>query len=106
MFKLPDNQKVPVSIAFTDAAGNPAPVDGVPVWTASDNGTLLTLEVSTDGMFCMIIANGPLGTAQVNVSADADLGAGVVTITGLLDIEVVAGQAVNVMINPGTPVDK
>lgn len=105
VYQLPDSKKVPVSIGFTDAAGNPAPVDGVPAWSVSDS-TKLTLDVAADGMSAFVIAVGPLGTSQVQVSADADMGAGVTTIQGILDVEVVSGPAVNVVLNPGDSVDK
>jgi len=45
-----------------------------------------------------------LGTAQINVTADADLGSGVTTINGVLDVQVVAGQAVGFTIQTSPPV--
>lgn len=105
MFILGDDQKVTLSIAPVDAAGNPAPVDGVPSWSLSDT-KYIGLEVADDGMSATAIAIGLLGTTQVQVAADADLGEGVVTINGTLDIEVVAGQAVGLSIAAGTPEPK
>jgi hypothetical protein len=102
MLQLTDIQKCTLSVAFVDAKGNAAPVDGVPAWTVSD-GTVLGIEPAADGMLAVITSQGPLGTCQVNVSADADLGAGVTTITGVLDVTVVASQATTVNIATGTP---
>ena len=47
---------------------------------------------------------GAVGTAQISVTADADLGSGVVTLLGLGVIEVIAGQAVTATINFSEPV--
>ena len=67
---------------------------------------LVDLEVAPDGTSAYAIAAGPLGTCQVSVTADADLGEGVVTITGVLDLEVVGSQATSFVITPGAPEPK
>ena len=102
---LTDAQKVALSVTFLDAAGNPASVDGAPVWGSSDP-TIVLVEAATDGLSAVATAVGPLGSAQVNVTADADLGAGVESITGLLDVNVVGDKAVTVAIAAGTPEPK
>lgn len=104
MLVLTDVQKVALSIQPVDSVGNPAPVEGI-VWSVSD-ATLLTVTPAADGLSAVCEAVGPLGTAQVNVSADADMGSGVVTITGVLDIQIVAGQATSINIGSGAPEDK
>lgn len=98
---LTDTQKVVLSIAPKSAAGNPAKVDGVPAWSAT--GDQLTLTPAADGMSCVVTTSGTLGTAQVSVTADADLGEGVKPIAGTLDIEVVAGEAVSLGISHAEP---
>ena len=40
---------------------------------------------------------------QISVSADADLGDGVRTLTGTLDLEIVSGEAVTLSVIAGTP---
>lgn len=102
---LTDEQKCALSVGFTTAAGNPAKVDGILQWTVSD-ATILSLTVADDGMSAEVITNGPLGASQVSVTADADLGAGVTDITGVLDVEVRAAQAVTVGITAGAPETK
>ena len=99
---LTDAQKVTLSITPVDAKGNPAPVDGIPEWSSSD-ASVIVVEPSSDGMSAVATAAGPLGTAQVNVTADADLGAGVTSITGTLDIQVTGSEAVAISITAGTP---
>ena len=102
-FILTADQEVSVSVEFTDSHGNVAAVDGVPVWAASDD-TILGVLAADDGMSAVIFAQGPDGQAQVSVEADADLGAGSTTLLGLMDIQVVAGQAVSAVLTPATPV--
>lgn len=99
--QLTVTQQVPVGVEFKDAKGNPAKVDGVPAW-ATDNSDVLALEPAADGLSCNVKAAGVIGTAKVQVSADADLGAGVELVIGTLEIEVVAGKAATVVLTPGT----
>lgn len=99
---LTDEQKVSLGIRPTTAAGNPARIDGTPSWQSSDPGIVEVVPVS-DGLSAVATAVGPVGVAQVSVSVDADLGAGVRTLTAILDIEVVAAEASTVAITPGTP---
>lgn len=100
---LRDDQQVDLTVAFVDRFGNAASVDGVPVW--SEANSLMTLTPSADGLSCTCVPNGTLGDTQVSVSADADMGAGVVPLVGTLDVTVVAGQAVGLTVTFGTPTD-
>ena len=101
-FILTDIQKLPISIAFKSAAGNPATVDGVPVWMSS-NPDVATVEPAADGLSVMVTVVGVLGTTQVSVRADADTGAGIEEIIGTLDIEVVGSKAAFIELTPGVP---
>jgi alkylation response protein AidB-like acyl-CoA dehydrogenase len=101
---LTDEQKVALAVAFTDRMGNPASVEGSPVWASSD--PCVEVTAAADGLSAVATTTGPLGTAQVSVSADADLGEGVKSIVGTLDIEVVAAEAANVGISAGAPEPK
>jgi hypothetical protein len=104
-FVLTDAQEVTLSVSFVDKAGNPAPVDGAPVWAVSD-ATLFAITPAADGLSAVVSANGPLGSGQVSVSADADTGAGVTTIAGTLDIDVLASAAVSPVITAGVATAK
>ena len=99
MLSLSTIQKCTVSIKPVDAKGNPAAVDGIPAWNVSAEGTV-SLFPAADGMSCDVVAVG-VGSVQVNVTADADLGAGVKTIMGVLDVTVVAAEAVGFQITTG-----
>ena len=99
--QIKDTQEFDVTLAFQDAKGKPATVDGVPEWTA-DNPSVVTLTVAADGLSATVTA-ADVGSCQVSVSADSDLGAGTVQITGVLPVEVLAGSATVIALNPGEP---
>jgi hypothetical protein len=89
---------------FTDAKGNPAAVDGPPKWDVSAP-EVGQLTVADDGLSASLAA-GSVTTGQVNVTADADLGDGVKTITGVLDVQILAGDAALIAISAGAPEDQ
>ena len=105
MLTLTDTQKCALSVSFQTAAGNPAVVDGAPTWGVSDEN-LLELQVAEDGRSAVVLTKGPLGTAQVTLRADADLGEGVKEIVGILDVEVIPSQAVVAVLSAGVPEEK
>jgi len=90
--QLPDDKTASAKATFQDAKGNPAKVEGNPVW-ATDKPDILTVVDNGDGS-ATISSTGPLGTAQVTCTGDADLGAGVTPVILLGDVEVIAGTAV------------
>jgi uncharacterized protein YjdB len=92
MFSLPDDKTADASVAYVDAKNQPAKVDGAPVWSSSDD-TVATVAASSDGMSAVVTPVN-VGQAQIKVEADADLGSGVVPVVSLVDVEVIAGQAV------------
>ena len=98
-----DKKLVGCTVSYVDAAGNAALVDGVPVW-ATDRPDLLVLVVSDNGMSCDITPVGDLGSAQVTISADADLGEGLRELVTIGTIECVAGEAVGGVLNFPEPV--
>lgn len=100
---LKATEKLPLSIEVKDAQGNVAVVDGAPQWALTD-ATVGALTVSADGFSAEFIPAGIIGLTQVQVSVDADLGEGVKSILGTLDVEVLSGEAVSVSIIAGAPV--
>jgi hypothetical protein len=101
MLMLPNDHKVPVSIEPVDAKGNPAAVEGVPAWTSSAETIAYVSNIASDGLSAEVLPGDSIGTCQINVTADADLGSGVTPINGVLDVQVVAGQAVGFAIQTG-----
>ena len=105
MLTLTDSQKCALALELKTAAGNPATADGVPVWSVSDEN-VLEIQPAADGLSATVLAKGPVGVGQVTVKVDADLGAGVREITGLLDVTVIAGEAAVVLVAAGAPEEK
>ena len=103
---LSASQQVTFSVSYTDKKGNPAKVEGLPVWASSDEA-LLTVEAAADGMSALAVAVGgltpPDTTVQVSVTADADLGEGVTAIVGVGNVAIVAGEAVAANLSAGAP---
>lgn len=104
MFVLPADKKVTASVSWVDRKGNPAAIDGIPVWATSD-GTVAALEVAANGLSAVLLG-GLVGSCQISVSADADLGAGAKPVVALLDVQVVAGEAAVGVIVPGALEDQ
>jgi hypothetical protein len=90
--------------SIKDREGNPAAVQGTPVWASSDE-TVVTLQVAEGGMSAVAVSH-LAGAARVLVEADADLGDGVKPINGSLEIEVTPGVAAAITITAGEPTPK
>lgn len=105
MLILTTVQKCTLTLAPVDAKGNPAALDGVPQWTTSD-AAVASITPAADGLSAVVTALS-LGTAQIGVVADADLDSGETReLTGTLDVEVKAAEAVTLGISTGTPEDQ
>ena len=103
-YNLPDGMRVAVAVAYVDADGNPAVVDGPATWSSSDSAIA---TVTATGDYAAVVAatkGGTLGTAQITATADAQMGAGITNLLTTFDVTVVAGQAVAGTITPsGAP---
>jgi len=105
-YSLPAGMQVQVQVSYVDANGNPATVDGLVSWGASDAATVAVVVDASDSTLATVQAIGGLGQAQVTATADADLGAGTKPLVTLMDVTVVAGEAVAGTISPvGEPSD-
>jgi len=99
---LTDEQEADLSVSFVTQAGNRAKVDGTPSWRVSDPAILEI--VPTQDPFSVVVRRvGPVGSAQVSVTADADLGEGVRPVAAVLDVDVIAAEAVSASISAGSP---
>ena len=101
MLVLPNDHKVRASIQPVDAKGNPAQIEGAATWSSSNDQIAALQNVAADGLSADVVPGATLGTCQINVQGDADLGSGVTNITGVLDVQVVAGSAVGFTITTG-----
>lgn len=100
-FILQDGQEVDLAANYLDRHGNPATVE-TQQWSSSDD---TIIEVTDNGDGTATAAAVAIGTGQVQLLADARYGEDVSEIRAVLDIEVVAAEAVNATITPGEPID-
>ncbi len=87
-------QQFRITPNITDRKGKPAATDGPPTY-ASSNEAAASVVPDPDGKSALVVAQG-VGDYTISVSADADLGAGVTTITGQDSGSVSQGTAVSV----------
>jgi len=104
LITITNEEKVQVTLAPTTVAGNPATLDGAPTWTIIEGDA--TLEVAADGLSAFLVSGAADVNSKVEVSADADLGEGVVTLTDTIDLAVVAASASALGAVVATPVLK
>ncbi|MGH8709747.1 MAG: hypothetical protein ACREVA_00235 [Burkholderiales bacterium] len=93
-------QKFTVQFSPRTAAGNPATVDGIPLWSLSVEDGVVDMEVAKGGMSVEIFARG-IGQTLLSVTADADLGEGIRDLFGVLDISVIGAEATTIVLEPG-----
>ena len=107
MLTLTIDQRARVDLAVTDRAGNPAKLDGIPVWESS-NEDFVTVEPAEDGMSAWVVSSDEfvIEAVMVTVRADGDLGEGVRSIIGTLPVFVTAGEAVQIELTAGAPQPK
>jgi hypothetical protein len=103
MVQLKDTQKVTGLLAPVDAKGNTATVQAGSVVVTSSDESVVTVEKDASNELGFTLVAGKPGTAQVDFSADADLGDGVTTIAGFTAVEVQAGDAVGMGASFGEP---
>ncbi len=101
---ITNEQKIKVTLRPTTSAGRPAQVDGAPVWIISSGDS--TISVAPDGLSADLISSDVPGQTMFVVSADADLGAGVVNITDSILLTVEGALAVNLGLSAGNPENK
>lgn len=96
-------QQVTGTLQPVDSKGNPASVEAGTVLFSSSDENVFRVEVDpANESTVQVVAVGP-GTAQLNYSADADLGEGVKTIEGFTAVEILPAQAVGFGLTFGTP---
>lgn len=100
---ITDSQQVVATIKPVNKRGQPAPVQpGSVLWTGP---SFVAITPAPDGLSATIVAMG-IGSGELSVSADADLGEGVVTISGTVPFEVIPSQATSVGFEFGTPTEQ
>jgi hypothetical protein len=104
LITITNEEKVQVTLAPTTAAGNAATLDGVPTWKVIEGDA--TLEVAEDGMSAFLVSGAADTNSKIEVSADADLGEGVVSLVDTVDLAVVLASASALGMVVGTAVLK
>jgi hypothetical protein len=100
-----NEEKVLVTATPRTASGKPAQVDGpLTISVQSGEGTFTQDAASPLSFFAVSGDNG--GDTVYNVSADADLGAGVVEITDTVTLTVTSATAVSFGLTSSAPVPK
>lgn len=101
--KINDEQKVNVTLKPATPKGKPVAVQN-PQWSVVDGDS--TLVVAADGMSADLVSADTPGITNYLVSADADLGDGVDTISDTIALTVVDPQATSLGLVASAPVDK
>jgi hypothetical protein len=107
---ITDSQQVTVTVTgAVDKKGNPAPIDGTPLFASADT-SICTFEADpsdASGMTGLIKAVGPLTSATaVSITADAKIGPEVVPITLNGLVEITAGEATGFSVTVGAPAEQ
>lgn len=101
---ITNEEKIQITIRPVTNQGSPALLDGPPSWVVLSGES--TVEPAPDGLSAYLISGDNLGDTLVQVEADADLGAGVVTIMDTVLLHVAGALAVNLGLTAGTPEPK
>lgn len=97
-------QQQNVRAKFLDSTSREVPVDGIPVWSSSDE-TIATIVPAADGKSAIVRSGAP-GIATITVRADARLGSDTVEISNTFDVEIVNDEAVAIDFEFDAPTDK
>lgn len=100
---LRDSQQAELSYTATSKRGNATTVADA-AWSSSDESIATVTANSAGG--ATVKAVGPTGTATITLTGDADLGEGVKPVRGVLDVEVVAGDAAVFNITVAEPTEQ
>jgi hypothetical protein len=99
-YNLPNDKEIKVQVAYVDAKGNPAVVDGDVTWETSDSNIATVNVDDQDSTICTVTPAQQIGQAQISAKADADIGQGVREIITTMDVTIVAGEAIAGTITP------
>jgi len=104
-------QVLPISFKVVDGRGRTVKLDGDPIAASSDETVVTIGAMTNDGSntWSGEVNSVAPGDARVTVSGDADLGEGVQTVTGILEVTVTLDPRTSARITDieaGTPTDK
>lgn len=102
VFRVADDMQFDLTVMLSDRVGNPLgslPAGSTPQFTSSDPSILTVTPSTTDPMTATVATTGKLGTAQISVSV-ANQAKPDTPMVGMLDIEVVPGDASSLSLSP------
>jgi len=100
-YTLPNDKTVAIEVTYLDAHGNTVDLpQGNVSWTTSDAAILTVTADAANDQHAELAAVGPVGNAQVNCTGANPDGSQVIA---LMDVTVVAGNAVTGTITPVPP---
>lgn len=101
---ITNEQQVQVTLTPVTQGGQPAQLDGVPTWEViSGNSTILVAE---DGKSAILRSADDPGDTEILIKADADLGAGVVEVSDVIQLTVAGAMAASLGLTVGEPSPK
>lgn len=103
---ITNEQKVQVTLAPKTQAGNPAQLEAGSIKWEVLSGDATTEVVDGDELSIFLVSGAAGVNSQIQVTADADLGEGVVTLTDMVDLAVVQALAGDLGLVAGSPVLK
>jgi hypothetical protein len=95
-------QKVKVTAAPVTAGGRPARFDGALTVTVQSGDGTFTQDAAEPNSFFAVSGDAP-GTTVYLIEADADLGAGVITLQDTVELEVAGVNAASFGLTAGAP---
>ena len=98
--RITTEQLIPVDVAPVTSAGNPAPIDGTPVYQIDDPTVASITQPGDTATGCLLVSVG-VGTTKIRGTVDADLGSGVRTIPFEEDVIVLTPEAAAVTVTSG-----
>lgn len=103
MVQLKNSQQVLGQLVAKDAKGDDAQVQAGSVQATLDNEEVASVELDPDDQTKITVKGKRAGATVLRISADADLGEGVKTITTEIAVEITAGEAVGFGVTFGEP---
>ncbi len=88
---ITNEQKVHIKLAPKTAAGGPANIDGKATFEVIEGDANVTAD--DDGLGAYLISGSNAGVSKIKVTADADLGEGVVPISEDISLNVIFPMA-------------
>lgn len=96
---ITNEEKIRLSITPMTPGGQPAPIDGVAQWNVQGDCTLEAIDATS----AWVLSGSVIGDSVVTVTADADMGAGTVSIMDTATVHVESPMASQLGLAAGAP---